>query len=139
MPREHLALSTRPRIHHNQLLTFYLSNPGTSPASCVCTFYQRSVPGSLPTATRRSTAVMDSVTTNRRRCWKRRSADIGGLHLATENSGQGQGWIGDSGELQYVPSLLMLSNRYSTSVAPSLLSCSATCIIKRYMPSTSMV
>jgi hypothetical protein len=56
------------------------------------------------TGLRRSTAMMDNVPTNRRRCWKRRSADIGGLHLATENSGQGQGWIGDSGELQYVPS-----------------------------------
>lgn len=44
--------------------------------------------------------MVDVITTNRRR---RRSADIGGLHLATGNSGQGQGWIGDSGELQYVP------------------------------------
>lgn len=40
--------------------------------------------------------MVDVITTNRRR---RRSADIGGLHLATGNSGQGQGWIGDSGEL----------------------------------------
>lgn len=38
------------------------------------------------------------------RQWRRRSADVGGLHLATGNSGQGQGWIGYSGELQYVTS-----------------------------------
>lgn len=35
--------------------------------------------------------------------WRRRSADIGGLHLATENSGQGQGWMGGQpGEIEYV-------------------------------------
>ena len=26
--------------------------------------------------------------------WRRRSADVGGLHLATENATQGQGWMG---------------------------------------------
>ncbi|KAF8183132.1 hypothetical protein BJ912DRAFT_906054 [Pholiota molesta] len=26
--------------------------------------------------------------------WRRRSADVGGLHLATTNEGQGQGWMG---------------------------------------------
>lgn len=36
--------------------------------------------------------------------WRRRSADVGGLHLATENSGQGQGWMGGHpGEIEYVP------------------------------------
>ncbi|KAF9467800.1 hypothetical protein BDZ94DRAFT_1155311 [Collybia nuda] len=40
------------------------------------------------------------------RQWRRRSADVGGLHLATGNSGQGQGWIGYSGELQYFAELL---------------------------------
>ena len=34
--------------------------------------------------------------------WRRRSADVGGLHLATENSGQGQGWMGGHpGEIEY--------------------------------------
>jgi len=34
---------------------------------------------------------------------RRRSADVGGLHLATENSGQGQGWMGGHpGEIEYV-------------------------------------
>ncbi|KIM46927.1 hypothetical protein M413DRAFT_63747, partial [Hebeloma cylindrosporum] len=28
------------------------------------------------------------------RHWRRRSADVGGLHLATANNGQGQGWMG---------------------------------------------
>jgi len=28
------------------------------------------------------------------RDWRRRSADVGGLHLATANNGQGQGWMG---------------------------------------------
>ena len=28
------------------------------------------------------------------RDWRRRSADVGGLHLATEGLGQGQGWMG---------------------------------------------
>lgn len=39
--------------------------------------------------------------------WRRRSADVGGLHLATENSGQGQGWMGGHpGEIEYAtPSL----------------------------------
>ncbi|KAF8068951.1 hypothetical protein FPV67DRAFT_1414332 [Lyophyllum atratum] len=31
---------------------------------------------------------------------RRRSADVGGLHLAMGNSGHGQGWMGDSGELK---------------------------------------
>lgn len=26
--------------------------------------------------------------------WRRRSADVGGLHLATKGLGQGQGWMG---------------------------------------------
>ncbi|KAJ7461732.1 hypothetical protein B0H11DRAFT_2055778 [Mycena galericulata] len=34
------------------------------------------------------------------RSGRRRSADIGGLSLATRNGGQGQGWLGHSGELQ---------------------------------------
>ena len=35
--------------------------------------------------------------------WRRRSADVGGLHLATENSGQGQGWMGGHpSEIEYV-------------------------------------
>lgn len=40
--------------------------------------------------------------------WRRRSADVGGLHLATENSGQGQGWMGGHpGEVEYaIPSLI---------------------------------
>lgn len=40
--------------------------------------------------------------------WRRRSADVGGLHLATENSGQGQGWMGGHpGEIEYaIPSLI---------------------------------
>jgi hypothetical protein len=37
---------------------------------------------------------------------RRRSADVGGLHLATGNNGQGQGWVGyeegEMGDLQYV-------------------------------------
>jgi hypothetical protein len=34
--------------------------------------------------------------------WRRRSADVGGLHLATENSGQGQGWMGGHpGQIEY--------------------------------------
>ncbi|KAF8889577.1 hypothetical protein BD779DRAFT_1519912 [Infundibulicybe gibba] len=33
------------------------------------------------------------------RNWRRRSADVGGLHLATGNRGQGQGWLGCTGEL----------------------------------------
>ena len=38
--------------------------------------------------------------------WRRRSADVGGLHLATENSGQGQGWMGGHpSEIEYVNSL----------------------------------
>ncbi|GLB42300.1 putative phosphodiesterase [Lyophyllum shimeji] len=32
--------------------------------------------------------------------WRRRSADIGGLHLAMGNDGHGSGWMGDSGELK---------------------------------------
>ncbi|KAJ7741985.1 high-affinity phosphodiesterase [Mycena maculata] len=34
------------------------------------------------------------------RSGRRRSADIGGLSLATRNGGHGQGWLGHSGELQ---------------------------------------
>ncbi|KAF5379076.1 hypothetical protein D9615_005977 [Tricholomella constricta] len=37
---------------------------------------------------------------NPRQNWRRRSADVGGLHLAMENTGHGQGWVGDSGELK---------------------------------------
>lgn len=34
--------------------------------------------------------------------WRRRSADVGGLHLATENSGQGHGWMGGHpGQIEY--------------------------------------
>jgi hypothetical protein len=42
--------------------------------------------------------------------WRRRSADVGGLHLATENSGQGQGWMGGHpGEIEYVHQFSSLS------------------------------
>ena len=35
--------------------------------------------------------------------WRRRSVDVGGLHLATENIGQGHGWMGGHpGEIEYV-------------------------------------
>lgn len=37
------------------------------------------------------------------RKWRRRSADVGGLHLATKGLGQGQGWMGgDPLPLEYV-------------------------------------
>lgn len=81
---------------------------------------------------------MNDVPTPRRRCWKRRSADIGGLHLATGNNGQGQGWIGDSEELQYVSFLMFLSPCRPSRLAHSLRSCWATCIMKLFMLLTSM-
>ncbi|KAG5646346.1 hypothetical protein DXG03_003669 [Asterophora parasitica] len=37
---------------------------------------------------------------NPRQHWRRRSADVGGLHLAMENAGHGQGWIGGTDELK---------------------------------------
>jgi hypothetical protein len=50
--------------------------------------------------------------------WRRRSADVGGLHLATENSGQGQGWMGGHpGEIEYViplADLCLSANKTST-------------------------
>jgi hypothetical protein len=57
---------------------------------------------------------------NRDLSWKRRSADVGGLHLATENSGQGQGWMGYSGELQYVSFYLVFMARGKHPPGPSL-------------------
>lgn len=53
----------------------------------------------------KSTTVMcgPSSTSANVKDWRRRSADIGGLHLATENSSQGQGWMGGQpGEIEYV-------------------------------------
>lgn len=45
-------------------------------------------------------------TSNYVRDWRRRSADVGGLHLATENTGHGQGWMGGHpGEIEYVVAL----------------------------------
>lgn len=50
------------------------------------------------------------VGTNSRHHWRRRSADVGGLHLATGNDGHGQGWVGDSGELKCVRFLMCCSS-----------------------------
>ncbi|KNZ78672.1 3',5'-cyclic-nucleotide phosphodiesterase regA [Termitomyces sp. J132] len=38
---------------------------------------------------------------------RRRSADVGGLHLAMENTGHGQGWVGDSGDVTKFAELLV--------------------------------
>lgn len=40
------------------------------------------------------------------RQWKRRSADVGGLRLATANSGQGKGWVGTEVETTQFAELL---------------------------------
>lgn len=47
------------------------------------------------------------------RQWKRRSADIGGLHLATGNSGRGQGWVGTEVETRFAE---LLSDMYNQTL-----------------------
>ncbi|KAJ2925242.1 hypothetical protein H1R20_g11846, partial [Candolleomyces eurysporus] len=47
------------------------------------------------------------------RQWKRRSADVGGLLLATGNSGQGKGWAGTEVETQYAE---LLSDMYNQTL-----------------------
>ena len=70
------------------------------PLSILLSFHLHSL--FLPTSI--SEGAMSNMVTNQDRCYKRRSADVGGLHLATGSNGHGQGWIGYSGELQCVPS-----------------------------------
>lgn len=53
------------------------------------------------------------ISSHNHRQWKRRSADVGGLLLATANSGQGKGWVGS--EVGYVPYSLSLRFR---AIAP---------------------
>ncbi|KAF8815738.1 HD-domain/PDEase-like protein [Phlegmacium glaucopus] len=48
--------------------------------------------------------------------WRRRSADVGGLHLATGNNGQGQGWMGGHpGEIKTMFAE-MLSDMYTETL-----------------------
>lgn len=47
----------------------------------------------------------DDLPRNAPKDWRRRSADVGGLNLATKSLGQGQGWLGgDSLPVEYVSS-----------------------------------
>ncbi|KAF8155586.1 hypothetical protein B0H34DRAFT_659703 [Crassisporium funariophilum] len=50
------------------------------------------------------------------RHWRRRSADVGGLHLATENSGQGQGWMGGSSDQVETIFAELLSDMYTETL-----------------------
>ncbi|EAU89427.2 high-affinity phosphodiesterase [Coprinopsis cinerea okayama7 len=50
---------------------------------------------------------------NLHRQLKRRSADVGGLHLATGNSGQGKGWVGTEVETKYAE---LLSDMYNQTL-----------------------
>lgn len=48
-------------------------------------------------------APADDLPRNSPKDWRRRSADVGGLNLATRSLGQGQGWLGgDSLPVEYV-------------------------------------
>ena len=71
--------------------------------------------------------------------WRRRSADVGGLHLATENSGQGQGWMGGHpGEIEYAIPLARIRLSANNRRRPELClqRCWAICIPKRWILST---
>ena len=39
--------------------------------------------------------------------WRRRSADVGGLNLATGSGDHGQGWMGYTGALEWVIRVLL--------------------------------
>ncbi|KAG6841493.1 hypothetical protein C0991_010351 [Blastosporella zonata] len=47
---------------------------------------------------------------------RRRSADVGGLHLAMENGGHGQGWVGESGELLSTKFAELLVDMYASTL-----------------------
>ncbi|KAG6828347.1 hypothetical protein H0H92_008286 [Tricholoma furcatifolium] len=47
---------------------------------------------------------------------RRRSADVGGLHLAMENTGHGQGWVGESGELVSTKFAELLIDMYTSTL-----------------------
>jgi hypothetical protein len=61
-------------------------NSDPSHSSVPLPFLGPSPPPASPPALSRSRTVP--------RDWRRRSADVGGLHLATKGLGQGQGWMG---------------------------------------------
>ncbi|KAG6877304.1 hypothetical protein C0993_008729 [Termitomyces sp. T159_Od127] len=47
---------------------------------------------------------------------RRRSADVGGLHLAMENTGHGQGWVGDSGDILSTKFAELLVDMYTSTL-----------------------
>ncbi|KAG5335547.1 hypothetical protein C0989_001037 [Termitomyces sp. Mn162] len=47
---------------------------------------------------------------------RRRSADVGGLHLAMENTGHGQGWVGDSGDVLSTKFAELLVDMYTSTL-----------------------
>lgn len=53
------------------------------------------------------------ISSHNHRQWKRRSADVGGLLLATANSGQGKGWVGSEVGTQYAE---LLSDMYNQTL-----------------------
>jgi hypothetical protein len=84
-------------VHHraNQQQEQLIGNSCAAPVLSTDNGDHNSISSSLPSSppsppTRSQSRTVPSPS----RDWRRRSADVGGLHLATLGLGQGQGWMG---------------------------------------------